>query len=275
MPWTPEQFSSKHNHKLRGKAARGASEVANKELAKGASDATAIRIGNAVGDRVLSHEGGGAVSKHWIQGAVKKPGELHRDLGVPQGEKIPAAKLAAAEHSSNPKVRQRAHFAENVKHFADGGPIKTFPIPSKPAPSGGEDNPKSDKGNPPYKPFPDESSSYARGGKIKSFAGGGALGNEGGVPLWPASGGQLGAQQFPGGGNTNDNGVDQKNNGVDGLGGQSSGGAQVVKGPSTQVSDKTKQSYACGGMIKHASYATGGPVGNTKSGFKSNAGDFH
>lgn len=176
MPWTPEQFASKHNHKLSGKAARGASEVANKELAKGASDATAIRIGNAVGDRVLSHEGGGTVSKNWIADAVKKPGQLHRDLGVPQGEKIPAGKLTAAEHSSNPKVRQRAHFAENVKHFAEGGSvnskIKTFPIPSSPAPSGGERPPDPSR-------MSEDTDAYARGGMIKNacYAAGGAVCN--------------------------------------------------------------------------------------------------
>lgn len=177
MPWTPEQFTSKHNHKLSGKAARGASEVANEQLAKGASDATAIRIGNAVGDRVMSHEGGGAVSgKNWIAGAVKHPGALHRDLGVPQGQKIPAAKLSAAEHSSNPKIRQRAHFAENVKHFEGGGKvnskIKTFPIPSSPAPSGGERPP--DSGS-----MTADTDAYKGGGMIRqaSYAMGGAVCN--------------------------------------------------------------------------------------------------
>lgn len=176
MPWTPEEFSSKHNHRLTGKAARGASEVANEQLAKGASDATAIKIGNAVGDRVMSHEGGGAVSKNWIAGAVKRPGQLHRDLGVPQGEKIPASKLSAAEHSSNPKVRQRAHFAENVKHFAEGGSvnskIKTFPIPSSPAPSGGERPPDTSR-------MSEDTDAYAGGGCIKSasYAMGGAVCN--------------------------------------------------------------------------------------------------
>ena len=32
----------------------------------------------------------------WIAGAIKKPGALHRELGVPQGQKIPAKKLAKA-----------------------------------------------------------------------------------------------------------------------------------------------------------------------------------
>lgn len=43
-------------------------------------------------------------------------GLLHKDLGVPQGEKIPRAKLEAAKHSENPAVRKRAVFAENFGH---------------------------------------------------------------------------------------------------------------------------------------------------------------
>lgn len=56
-----------------------------------------------------------ADKKHWIQDAVKKPGQLHKDLGVPEGEKIPEEKLEEAEHSDSKKVRERAQFAENVK----------------------------------------------------------------------------------------------------------------------------------------------------------------
>ena len=52
--------------------------------------------------------------KNFIQGAIKKPGALHRDLGVPQGEKIPTAKLAAAAKKPG-KVGQRARFAETLK----------------------------------------------------------------------------------------------------------------------------------------------------------------
>jgi len=36
------------------------------------------------------------MDKKWIQKAIKKPGALHRQLGVPAGEKIPAGKLSAA-----------------------------------------------------------------------------------------------------------------------------------------------------------------------------------
>jgi len=51
-----------------------------------------------------------ADNKKWIQGAVKKPGQLHRDLGVPQGKKIPAKKLRSAAKKKG-KVGQRARFA--------------------------------------------------------------------------------------------------------------------------------------------------------------------
>lgn len=50
----------------------------------------------------------------FIKDAIKKPGALHRDLGVPQGEKIPPAKIAAAAKKPG-KVGQRARFAEVLK----------------------------------------------------------------------------------------------------------------------------------------------------------------
>lgn len=45
-------------------------------------------------------------------------GLLHKDLGVPQGEKIPAKKIAAAKNSKDPAVRKRATFAQNAKKWA-------------------------------------------------------------------------------------------------------------------------------------------------------------
>jgi len=53
----------------------------------------------------------------WIAGAIKHPGALHKQLGVPQGEKIPAKKLATASHSSNPTLRKRANLAKTLKGF--------------------------------------------------------------------------------------------------------------------------------------------------------------
>ena len=52
--------------------------------------------------------------KNWIKGAIKKPGALHRDLDVPQGEKIPASKLASAAKKGG-KVGQRARLAQTLK----------------------------------------------------------------------------------------------------------------------------------------------------------------
>jgi hypothetical protein len=53
-------------------------------------------------------------TKKWIQGAIKRPGQLHRDLGVPEGETIPAAKLAAAKKRPG-KVGERARLAGTLK----------------------------------------------------------------------------------------------------------------------------------------------------------------
>ena len=53
-------------------------------------------------------------SKNWIQKAIKKPGQLHKDLGVPAGKKIPAGKLASAAKKGG-KVGQRARLAQTLK----------------------------------------------------------------------------------------------------------------------------------------------------------------
>ena len=53
-------------------------------------------------------------AKKWISKAIKHPGALHRDLGVPQGQKIPAAKLNAAAKEPG-VVGRRARFAKTLK----------------------------------------------------------------------------------------------------------------------------------------------------------------
>lgn len=52
----------------------------------------------------------------WIQGAIKHPGALHKELHVPKGKKIPEKKLKAAEKKGG-KVGKRAHLAETLKSF--------------------------------------------------------------------------------------------------------------------------------------------------------------
>jgi hypothetical protein len=52
----------------------------------------------------------------WIQGAIKHPGALHKQLGVPQGKKIPQKKLAAASEKGG-KLGQRARLAQTLAGF--------------------------------------------------------------------------------------------------------------------------------------------------------------
>ncbi|MDN7558209.1 hypothetical protein [Burkholderia orbicola] len=54
-----------------------------------------------------------ATKKKWIADAIKKPGALHKELGVPAGKKIPAKKLAAAAKKPG-KIGQRARLAETL-----------------------------------------------------------------------------------------------------------------------------------------------------------------
>jgi len=51
---------------------------------------------------------------------IKHPGALHEELGIPVGQKIPEARLKAAEHSANPTVRRRAISAEGLKAMHHG-----------------------------------------------------------------------------------------------------------------------------------------------------------
>lgn len=54
-------------------------------------------------------------AEKWIQKAIKHKGSLHRELGVKEGEKIPAKKLEKATHSKNPTERKRATLAKTLK----------------------------------------------------------------------------------------------------------------------------------------------------------------
>lgn len=54
----------------------------------------------------------------WIQQAIKKPGALHKQLGVPQDEPIPAGKLAAAAEKGG-KLGKRARLAQTLKKLKE------------------------------------------------------------------------------------------------------------------------------------------------------------
>ena len=78
----------------------------------------------------------GSAGKTHVQGYARggkigpiKKGALHKEMGIPQGQKIGKARLEEAKHSSSPTERKRANFALNMhKKYAEGGQVKTTPV---------------------------------------------------------------------------------------------------------------------------------------------------
>lgn len=54
------------------------------------------------------------MSKNWIAGAIKHPGALHKQMGVPAGKNIPQKALVAASHKGG-KLGERARLALTLK----------------------------------------------------------------------------------------------------------------------------------------------------------------
>jgi hypothetical protein len=57
------------------------------------------------------------MSKNWIAGAIKKPGALHAQLGVPEGKNIPAKKLSVKPSDSATTAR-RKNLAKTLKRLS-------------------------------------------------------------------------------------------------------------------------------------------------------------
>ena len=53
--------------------------------------------------------------KNWIQSAIKHPGALHQELGIPKGQKIPVKVLKLAAESDDPQLRRRARLALTLR----------------------------------------------------------------------------------------------------------------------------------------------------------------
>lgn len=56
------------------------------------------------------------MAKNWIKGAIKHPGALHRQMGIPLGEKIPVKMLLKASRKGG-KLGQRARLAKTLRSF--------------------------------------------------------------------------------------------------------------------------------------------------------------
>lgn len=65
----------------------------------------------------------------WVPKKYFKPGghkgKLHRELGIPEDEKIPQKRLEKAEHSKNAEVRRDAIRANTMEHWRRGGEHST------------------------------------------------------------------------------------------------------------------------------------------------------
>jgi hypothetical protein len=57
-----------------------------------------------------------AGKKSWIQGAIKHPGALHEEMGIPKNKKIPKGKLTKAAKKGGAMGR-RARLAMTLAKF--------------------------------------------------------------------------------------------------------------------------------------------------------------
>ena len=56
------------------------------------------------------------MAEKWISKAISKPNALHKQLGVPEGKKIPAKTLNKAAKAPG-KLGQRARLAKTLRGF--------------------------------------------------------------------------------------------------------------------------------------------------------------
>ena len=141
----------------------------------GSAGAAPVR-GYMRGGAVKSEPKGEFKKGGWIAGATKNKGALHRALHVPEGKKIPAAKLEKAEHSKNPTMRKRAALAETLKgmHHKKGG----MPHAKGKMAHGGKVAKHAAGGlatKAEYEVPREPMEKYARGGKVAKYAVGGVV----------------------------------------------------------------------------------------------------
>lgn len=109
----------------------------NKDLLSAAYEAKPIEFNAIFNDKIIDRIGAlvnakrvDMANEYWSDEPPKKEeiqdeafnpgghkGKLHRELGVPVGQKIPAGKLAAAVHSKDREVRDDAIRAKTMKKW--------------------------------------------------------------------------------------------------------------------------------------------------------------
>lgn len=67
---------------------------------------------------------------NWIKGAIRHPGALHEDLGIPQGQKIPHSQLLAAAEAGG-TLGRRANLALTLGKMHGGGRKLRKPTPRR------------------------------------------------------------------------------------------------------------------------------------------------
>ena len=131
MPSGAKQYIRGKDRSAKDDTVREYTKNAINDITPGSDDAMeqikkADKLVNARGDNINAYsnevtqglkKGGMAKGGNWIKGAIKHPGALHRQLGVPMGQKIPAKKLEKATHSSNPTLAKRARLAKTLRGF--------------------------------------------------------------------------------------------------------------------------------------------------------------
>ena len=69
-------------------------------------------------------------AKKWVPKKDFHPGgskgKLHRELGISEDKKIPAGRLAAAEHSKSPEIARDAKRAKTMEGWHHGGKSKMY-----------------------------------------------------------------------------------------------------------------------------------------------------
>lgn len=70
------------------------------------------------------------MSKNWIAGAIRKPGALHEQLGIPQGQRIPHAQLLSAAKAGG-TLGRRANLALTLGKLDGAGRKLRKPAPKR------------------------------------------------------------------------------------------------------------------------------------------------